>query len=108
MAYVGSLPSARTLQEDVLVTLTDLPLLKPSPTLPVLTQGGAATLSDLIQARAQLIPVLDHNELAQSQLYGQLLLLEGTKSTNLRCPDSSTPSPERVKAYLDDATSDSC
>jgi hypothetical protein len=102
MSYTDTDPTNTPL-EDVLVTLTDLPVLKPSPTLPVLAQGGAAALSDLTEARAQLVPVLNHNKLAHSKIDGQLLLLEGTNPTNIRCLDSSTPPPERIKAYLDDA-----
>ncbi|KAF9919714.1 hypothetical protein BGZ65_011881, partial [Modicella reniformis] len=80
--------------EEVIVTLTDFPAHKPSLVLPILAQGAAAALLDLIDARAQLLPISEHNELARSQIEGQLLLLQAASPSNIRSLDSSVPSPE--------------
>ncbi|KAF9999043.1 hypothetical protein BGZ65_005531, partial [Modicella reniformis] len=90
--------------EEVIVTLTDFPAHKPSPVLPILAQGTAAAILDLINARAQLLPISEHNELARSQIEGQLLLLQATSPSNIRSLNSSIPSPESINNYKEDAS----
>jgi hypothetical protein len=92
-----------TPQEDPIITLTDIPAHRLAPILPVLCQGDAATLTDLVDARAQLMPVLDHNKHTESQLDGLLLSLEGAQLNNIRCQDSSIPSPDYIKTYVENA-----
>ncbi|KAF9956996.1 hypothetical protein BGZ65_002298, partial [Modicella reniformis] len=86
-------------------TLTELPTPRLTPWLPILAQGEAAALSDLIVAKAVLLPALEHNKLVRSQIDGQLMLLYGIDPSIIRNPDNTIPARDAVDNYMAQARS---
>jgi hypothetical protein len=85
--------------QDNTVPLITFPDAMVAPVFPVLAQGASAELSDLLEARSRLVPVLKENRLLRSKLEGQLVLVQGDPAS-IRTLDGNTPSSDTIRNYI--------
>ncbi|KAK3821794.1 MAG: hypothetical protein J3Q66DRAFT_367464 [Benniella sp.] len=90
--------------EEAFIALTRFHALQKTPLLPILTQGDAAQLPDLLTSKDRLILVLERNRLTHSQIEGQLAILRDVEPPQIRLPDADEPpTNQQLRAYTTDA-----